>query len=108
MSVSQRRKRRLAAHSVALHVQLLAPVPPSTVAVSCRSFSPDQPNVNVNFHRDPDGVRQLAEALGVEVTSGPHTKTDPDIYTVATAVVADIPVKIWTLTDAPETGGEDA
>lgn len=106
MSFSQRRKSLLAAHSVALHVQLLAPVPPTTVAVTCHSFSPDKPSVDVNFHMDTDGVRQLAEALSVETETRPHSKTDPQLYTVAKAVVADIPVKIWTLMDAPETGGE--
>lgn len=102
MSESQRRKSLLAAHSVALHVQHLAPIPPNTIGVTCHSFSPDQPSVDVNFYRDPDGVRQLAEALGVDVKSGPHSKNDPQIYTVATAEVAGIPLTIWTLTEAPE------
>jgi hypothetical protein len=102
MSDMQRRESLLAAHSVALHVQVLAPIPPSKVTVECHTFSPDEPSVNVHFHMDRDGVEQLAEALGVEATTRPHSKTDPQLYTVATAEVAGIPVKIWTLVDAPE------
>jgi hypothetical protein len=109
MSDTQRRKNLLAAHSVALHVQVLAPVPPSMVSVICHTFSPDAPEVDVNFHMDLDGVQQLAEVLGVEATTRPHTaKAGSDLYTMAKAAIAGIPVKIWTLTDAPETGGEDA
>jgi len=104
MSDSQRRKSMLAAHSVALHVQVVAPIPPSTVSVECQAFSPTKPSVDVNFYRNADGVHQLAKALGVEATTGPHSETDPQLYTVAKAVVADVPVKIWTL-DAPEAGG---
>ncbi|MET9142393.1 hypothetical protein [Streptomyces sp. NPDC004042] len=104
MSDTQRRKSLLAAHSVALHVQVVSPVPPSSVMVTCHTFSPDEPSVDVNFHMDRNGVQQLARALGVEATTQPHSKTDPQMYTVATAEVAGIPVKIWTLEDVPETG----
>ncbi|PNG19732.1 hypothetical protein [Streptomyces cahuitamycinicus] len=102
MSDTQRRQSLLAAHSAALYVQVVSPVPPSTVTVACHTFAPGEPSVDVNFHMDRDGVQQLAEALGVETTTRPHSKTDPQMYTVATAVVAGIPVKIWTLEDAPE------
>lgn len=105
MSDSQRRKSLLAAHSVALHVQALSPVPPTTVTVTCYSFSPTESSVDVNFHMDLDGVLRLAEALGVETTTRPHSESDPQVYTVANAVVEGIPVKIWTLLDAPESGG---
>jgi hypothetical protein len=105
MSAPQRRKSLLAAHSVALHVQVVAPVPPSSVMVTCHTFKPDEPSVDVNFHQDPDGVQRLAEVLGVEATTRPHSKTSPQLYTAATAEVAGIPVKVWTLTDAPKTGG---
>ncbi|MGI3198467.1 hypothetical protein ACRJ4B_15925 [Streptomyces sp. GTA36] len=105
MSDMQRRTSLLAAHSVALHVQVVAPVPPTSVMVTCQAFSPERPNVDVNFHRNRDGVQQLAEALGVEATTRPYSKTDPQMYTAATAVVAGIPVTIWTLEDAAETGG---
>lgn len=102
MSDTQRRKSLLAAHSVALHVQVVAPVPPTSVMVTCHTFKPGEPSVDVNFHQDPDGVRRLAEALGVEATTRPHSKTSPQLYTVATAEIAGIPVEIWTLVDAPE------
>ncbi|MEU8717519.1 hypothetical protein [Streptomyces sp. NPDC048663] len=105
MSNSQRRRSLLAAHSVALHVTVLSPVPPTTVMVTCHAFSPGKPSVDVNFYMDRGGVEQLAAALGVEPTTRPHSKTDPQMYTVADAVVASVPVKIWTLLDAPETGG---
>ncbi|MGQ5576035.1 hypothetical protein [Streptomyces sp. ECR3.8] len=99
MSDSQRRKSLMAAHSVALHVQVVAPVPPTSVMVTCHTFKPDEPSVDVNFHQDPDGVQRLAEALGVEATTRRHTKTSPQLYTAATAEVAGIAVEIWTLTD---------
>ncbi|MEU3507607.1 hypothetical protein ABZ733_06725 [Streptomyces longwoodensis] len=102
MSDSLRRKNLLAAHSAALHLQVVSPVPPSSVTVTCHTFSPSEPSVDVNFHMDRDGVERLAEALGVEATTRPHSKTDPQLYTVATAEVAGIPVRIWTLVDAPE------
>lgn len=105
MSDMKRRKSLLAAHSVALHVQVVAPVPPSSVTVTCQAFSPEQPNVDVNFHRDRNGVQQLAEALGVVATTRPHSKTDPQLYTEAIAEVAGIPVSVWTLEDAPEMDG---
>ncbi|MFD5031658.1 hypothetical protein ACFWM0_14770 [Streptomyces sp. NPDC058405] len=99
------RRSLLAAHSVALYVQQVAPIPPSTVSVQCQSFAPDEPSVDVNFFRSPEGVRLLAGALGVEVTEGPHSATSPRLYTEAVADVSGIPVTIWSLTDAPETGG---
>lgn len=102
MSDAQRRRSLLAAHSVALHVQVVAPVPPTSVMVTCHTLSPDKPSVDVNFHKNPDGVEQLAAALGVEATTQPHSATNPQMYTVATAEVAGIEVQIWTLMDAPE------
>lgn len=102
MSDSQRRQSLLAAHSVALHVQVVSPVPPSTVTVACLAFAPDEPSVDVNFYMDRVGVERLAEVLGVEAATRPHSETDPQLYTVATAEVAGVPVKIWTLMDAPE------
>jgi hypothetical protein len=105
MSDSQRRKSLLAAHSVALHVHIMSPVPPTSVMVTCHTFKPDEPSVDVNFHEDPDGVQQLAAVLGVEATTRPHSPTNSQLYTVATAEVAGIPVEIWTLTTAPEVSG---
>jgi hypothetical protein len=105
MNEPQRRKSLLSAHSVALHVQMLSPVPPTTITVNCYAFSPESANVDVNFHMDRDGVEQLAAALGVETTTRTHSETDPQIYTVATAVVSDVPVRIWTLLDAPKSVG---
>ncbi|QCX81119.1 hypothetical protein C9F11_37680 [Streptomyces sp. YIM 121038] len=102
MSDSQRRKSLLAAHSVALHVQVVAPVPPSSVTIMCHAFSPTEPSVDINFHVDRDGVQQLAEVLGVGTTTRQHSTTDPQLYTVATAEIAGIPVKIWTLMDPLE------
>ncbi|MFE3169287.1 hypothetical protein [Streptomyces sp. NPDC059224] len=106
MSDVQRKKSLMAAHSVALHVQVVSPVPPTTVTVTCYSFSPRKSHVDVSFHMDLDGVEQLAKVLGVETTTRPHSETDPQMYTVANAVVAGIPVKIWTLLDAPKEDGE--
>lgn len=102
---ARRQKSLLAAHSVALYIQQVAPVPPTTISVTCRAFAPDAPSLDVAFYCDPEGVKGLAAALGAEVTERPHTATNPALYTSARAEVCGISVKIWTLGDAPETGG---
>ncbi|MCL7377421.1 hypothetical protein [Streptomyces sp. 35G-GA-8] len=106
MSIHDTQRRSLlAAHSVALYVQQVGPIPPSTVSVQCHDFAPDSPSVDVNFFKNPEGVRLLAAALGAKVTEGPHSATSSRLYTEALADVSGIPVTIWSLADAPETGG---
>lgn len=84
---------------------MLASVPPTSVRISCNKFAPDEPEMDVAFHRDPDSVRSLAAKLEIEVSEGPHAEDDPSVFTVANGEISGIPVRIWSLIPASTEGG---
>lgn len=105
-SQTERQKQSLvAAHEVALRVITASPVPPTSVKAQCNPFSPGEPTVNVYFHDDPEGVRQLASTLGSDVTERVHRVDSAEIYIASSTEIDGVPVDAWTLIDPTSTGG---
>ncbi|MFE4671039.1 hypothetical protein [Streptomyces sp. NPDC056723] len=104
----QQRQSLIAAHSAALRLLTLAPIPPTEISVRCPAHAPEEPSLDVHFYRNPEGVRLLAATLDAAVSAGPHSATRPALYTSAATDVSRIPVLIWTLETEPEGGADPA
>ncbi|MEV5598415.1 hypothetical protein [Streptomyces sp. NPDC052496] len=90
-----------AALAVIEQVVTLCPIVPTTVTAECAHYAPEEPGVEMHFHRSAEGVRALAQALGAAATTAPFGPDDPRPYVEMTTVVAGVPVRAWALLDAP-------
>lgn len=95
------RRGHMAALSVAERIVSISPVSPTEVKVSCPAFAVTEPSVDVHFFGSPNGVRALAEVLGVTATTRPFHESDTRLYVSMSAVLSGVPVLAWALMDGP-------
>ncbi|MGW1840588.1 hypothetical protein [Streptomyces sp. NPDC002067] len=99
------RRGYLAAFETASLVLGLSPIVPAHLRSECPSYAPHERVVDVYFHRSADGVQQLANALGVEVSRSPFEEDSSRQYVEMSAEVQGVAVHAWTLLPADAVGG---
>jgi hypothetical protein len=72
---------------------------PSGIEINCRTWSPEQVDIEAYAHDNLAAVRSWHSQLGGQLTSETRGATE---YWQLTHSIADIPVKLWTLLDRPE------
>ncbi|MFI2078276.1 hypothetical protein [Streptomyces triculaminicus] len=96
-AVDAQRRGHMAAMSVAEHLLDISPIMPSDVKTACAAFEVDKPSIDLFFYNSPEGVRALADVLGVDATAAPHSESDSRTFTSMQAMVSGVPVRAWSL-----------
>lgn len=83
-----------------------SPVTPTAVRIDCFRWSPAEPEIELSFHRWPEGVEAFAAAMGAAAATGPHTdKPGASSYTEAVGELDGLAWRAWSLTPPHAEGG---
>ncbi|WP_327679526.1 hypothetical protein [Kitasatospora sp. NBC_00458] len=102
MSTDPRRAAYQAGHALAGHLLTVLTPLPARIQVSCPTWSPDQPTINLYAHLDLAALKSWAETIGGDLV--PQRHEGERVHWILTAEVDGILVEGWTITDPPNVG----
>lgn len=98
--MDQRHTQYVAALAAASRLLATISPQPTSIEISCHTYSPDEVDIRGYAHLDLAALRVWHSQLGGELTLKP--RSDGREYWELVLSIADIPVVLWTLLDRPE------